>query len=307
MKRKLIQMAGKTMVVSLPSSWVKKYGLKKGEEIDLEEQGQRVVISTGKEYDIEKVRIDLKGATERAIRWTLSALHKSGFDEIVIDHDKKETVKIIEELIKDLYTGFTIMEQTKERCILKSISKDKESELDPTLRRAFLVTMSMGEETLEAIKKRKFGDLKELAMKERMNNQLTNFCERILNKRGYKDHKKTNFMYVIAWNLEKICDNYNYICNLLKDAKKVKIGNDIIKLYESANNLFKEYYGLFYKFDINRLSELGAKKKEIEKETRKIMKGKTEIEVELIHHLLTIVSQTADFSASTIALNQRID
>lgn len=300
-------MAGKTMVVSLPSSWVKKYGLKKGEEIDLEEQGQRVVISTGKEYDIEKVRIDLKGATERAIRWTLSALHKSGFDEIVIDHDKKETVKIIEELIKDLYTGFTIMEQTKERCILKSISKDKESELDPTLRRAFLVTMSMGEETLEAIKKRKFGDLKELAMKERMNNQLTNFCERILNKRGYKDHKKTNFMYVIAWNLEKICDNYNYICNLLKDAKKVKIGNDIIKLYESANNLFKEYYGLFYKFDINRLSELGAKKKEIEKETRKIMKGKTEIEVELIHHLLTIVSQTADFSASTIALNQRID
>lgn len=299
-------MAGKTMVVSLPSNWVKKYGLKKGEEIDLEEQGKRVIISTSNEYDIEKVKVDLKGATERVIRWTLSALHKSGFDEIIIDHDKKENVKVIEELIKDLFTGFTIMEQTKERCVLKSISKDQESELDPALRRAFLVTISMGEETLEAIKKGNFEDLKEIAAKERMNNQLTNFCERILNKRGYKDHKKTNFMYVIAWNLEKVCDNYNYICDLFKDIKKIKISEDVIRLYEHANNFFKEYYELFYKFDVIKLSELSTKKKEIEKETRKIMKGKNEIEIELIHHLLTIISQTADFSASTIALNQNL-
>lgn len=304
MKRKLIQMAGKTMVVSLPSNWVKKYGLKKGGEIDLEEQGQRVVISTSKEYGIETVKADLRGATERVIRWTLSALHKSGFDEIIVDHDKKETVKLIEELIKDLFIGFTIIEQTKERCILKSISKDQESELDSTLRRAFLVTISMGEETLEAIKKENFKDLKELATKERMNNQLTNFCERILNKRGYKDHKKTSFMYVIAWNLEKICDNYKYICDLFKDTKKIKISKDVLDLYESANKFFKDYYDLFYKFDINRLSNLSMQKKEIEKETRKIMRGKTEIELELVHHLLTIISQTSDFSASTIALNQ---
>lgn len=304
MKRKLIQMAGKTMVVSLPSNWVKKYGLKKGDEIDLEEQGPRVVISTNKEYGIETVNVNLKGATERVIRWTLSALHKSGFDEIVIDHDEKETVKLIEELIKDLFIGFTIMEQTKERCILKSISKDQESELDPTLRRAFLVTISIGEETLDAIKKENFKDLKELATKERMNNQLTNFCERILNKKGYKDHKKTSFVYVIAWNLEKICDNYKYICDLFKDTKKIKVSKDILNLYESANKLFKDYYELFYKFDINKLSDLSAKKKEIEKETKKIMKGKTEIELELIHYLLNIISQTADFSASTIALNQ---
>jgi len=292
------------MVVSLPAEWVKKYGLKKSDEINIEERGEKIIVSTSKDYDIEKIKIDLRCATERVIRWTLSALHKSGFDEIIIEHDKKETVRLIEELIKDLFTGFTIIEQTKEKCVLKSISKDQESELDPALRRAFLVTIAMGEETLEAIKEGKFSDLKEITMKERTNNQLTNFCERILNKRGYKNHKKSHFMYVIAWNLEKVCDNYSYICELLKDSKKVNISSDVIKLYESANELFKEYYELFYKFDINKLSQLGTKKKEIEKETRKIMKGKNEIEVELIHHLLTITSQTADFSASTIALNQ---
>lgn len=298
-------MAGKTMVVSLPSEWVKKYNLKKGEEIDVEEEGRRLTITTSKEYGIEKSKINLKGATERVIRWTLAALHKSGYDEIIIEHDEKETVKIIEEMIKDLFTGFTIIEQTKDHCVLKSISKDSESEFESALRRAFLVTLAMGEESLELIKNYKFQDLKDLIAKEHTNNQLTNFCERILNKKGYKDYKKTCFMYVIVWNLEKVCDNYKYICDLLKDAKKIKISNDTVELYEQANNFFKLYYELFYKFDINKLSELSTKKKGIEKEARKIVKGKNEIEIEVIDHLLGVILQTADFSATMIAINQK--
>ncbi len=305
MKRKLIQMAGKTIIVSLPSEWVKKYNLKKGEEIDVEEEGRRLTITTSKEYGIEKAKVNLKGATERVTRWTLAALHKSGYDEITLEHDEKETVKIIEEMIKDLFTGFTIMEQTKDRCVLKSISKDLESEFEPALRRAFLVTLSMGEETLECIKNQNFKGLKDLIAKEHMNNQLTNFCERLLNKKGYKDYKKTCFMYVIVWNLEKVCDNYKYICNLLKDVKKIEIHKEVIKLYEQANNFFKSYYELFYNFDINKLSELSIKKKEIEKEARKMVKGKNEIEIELVDHLLGVILQTTDFSATTIALNQK--
>lgn len=298
-------MAGKTIVVSLPSGWIKKYDLRKGEEIDLEEEGRRIVITTIKEYGIKKVKVNLKGATTRVIRWTLSALHKSGYDEINIEHDEKETAKIIEEMIKDLFTGFTIMEQTKDHCVLKSISKDLESEFEPTLRRAFLVTLSMGEESLEYIKNQNFQDLKDLIAKEHINNQLTNFCERLLNKKGYKDYKKTCFMYVVVWNLEKICDNYKYICDLLKDVKKIKIGKDIIRLYEQANNFFKLYYELFYKFDINTLSEMSTKKREIEREARKIVKGKNEIEIEIIDHLLRVILQTSDFSATMIAINQR--
>jgi len=305
MKRKLIQMAGKTIVVSLPSGWVKKYGLKKGEEIDVEEEGRRITVTTTKEYEVEKTKINLIGASERVIRWTLAALHKSGYDEITIEHDEKKTVKVIEELIKDLFTGFTIMEQTKDKCVLKSISKDLESEFEPTLRRAFLVTLSMSEESLNCIKNHDFTGLKELIVKEQVNNQLTNFCERLLNKKGYKDYRKTCFMYIIVWNLEKICDNYKYICELLKDVKKFEIKKDIVNLYEQANNFFKSYYELFYNFDIIKLSELSIKKKEIEKEARKMVKGKSELETELIDHLIGIILHTTDFSATMIALNQK--
>ena len=60
MKRKIIQLAGKTHVVSLPSKYVKKYGLKKGDEVDVEERGAQIVLSHGRETAIEKVTIDLR-------------------------------------------------------------------------------------------------------------------------------------------------------------------------------------------------------------------------------------------------------
>lgn len=198
------------------------------------------------------------------------------------------------------------MEQTKDHCVLKRISKDLESEFEPALRRAFLVTLSMGEESLDCIKNQNFKGLKDLIPKEHINNQLTNFCERLLNKKGYTDYKKTCFMYVIAWNLEKVCDNYKDVCELLKDVKKMEIKKDIIRLYEQTNGFFKSYYELFYSFDIIKLSELTVKKKEIEKDARKMVKGKSELEIELIDYLLGVILHTKDFSATMIAINQKV-
>ena len=44
MKRKAIQLANQTLVISMPSKWVKEQGIKKGDEIDVEEKGKRLMI-----------------------------------------------------------------------------------------------------------------------------------------------------------------------------------------------------------------------------------------------------------------------
>ena len=44
MKRKAIQLASQTIVVSLPAKWVRQQGIKKGDEIDVEERGKELVI-----------------------------------------------------------------------------------------------------------------------------------------------------------------------------------------------------------------------------------------------------------------------
>ncbi len=307
MKRKAIQLASQTLVVSLPSKWVKQQGIKKGDEIDVEERGRELVIGFREKNSEsgEKIEADIIGLKDRTIRWILSGLQKRGYDEMILKYDRSLVAKTIEELIKDLFTGFIISEQSENKCTLKSISKNLESEFEITLRRAFLVTLSMAEECLEMIKKGKFESLKEIISLEHTNNQLTNFCERILNKNGYSDYKKTCFMYVIVWNLEKVCDEYKYICEYLSQLEnsKIKIGKEVINLFEKINNFFKSYYELFYKFDINKLDKLTEEKSKIQKEIKFLYKSRKDNEIIVLNYLSSIIEKTADFSASMIVLN----
>lgn len=209
---------------------------------------------------------------------------------------------LIEELLKNLYTGFTVIRETERLVVIKCIAKELEEEFDSTLRRAFRVTISMGDELIKAIKEKKIEEIKQIKQKELINNQLTNFCERILNKKGYKDFKKNTFLYVIIWNLEKVCDNYKYICDLLLKEKRWP-SLEILKLFEMSNEYFKLYYEIFYDFDAKKLNLLSRKKEEIFNfhKTAKINEG---MDKELANYLLTLVIQCTDFSASMIAFHE---
>lgn len=303
-KRKLVKQGGSAMTITLPKSWVDKYGLKPGDEIDVEERGRMLSIGTNKEIKERTTILDTRKLNNRTIRWALSSLHKSGYDSIEVFFDDSNVMDIVNELVKNLFMGFAVVEQSTKRVLLKNISQDLESEFDVILRRAFLVTISMGESTLEFIKEKNFKNMKNLISLENTNNQLTNFCERVLNKKGAKDHRKTCFMYVISWNLEKICDNYKYICEFLVGKTNIKLNQETINFYEKSNKLMRNYYEIFYNFDIQKLSEWSEDRKELVKEGQNIMGRLDPINERVIYHIQNLIYQLADFSASTIAINQ---
>ncbi|MBW2994314.1 hypothetical protein KY315_02765, partial [Candidatus Woesearchaeota archaeon] len=121
MKRKVIQLARKTFVVSLPSKWVKKYDVKKGDELEVKDNSSSIVFSTQRQSDLKKTSIDITNTNERTLRWLLSSLHKKGYDEIELFYDNKNKTPIIQELIKDLFIGFAIVHQSNKRCIVRAI------------------------------------------------------------------------------------------------------------------------------------------------------------------------------------------
>lgn len=301
MIRKVIKQGNGTLTITLPKGWTKKVGLKGGDEIDVEEIEKGIMISSEKTSTFKKITIDTTHFNERAIRLALSAAHKSGFDEIEIIYENPHIINIAHELVKELYMGFSVVEQTNKRCVLKSIALDKAENFDTILRRAFLVALSMGDSSLEMLKNKKFSDLPSLITLEHFNNQLTNFCERMLNKKEYKNGNC--FYYVVAWNLEKICDNYKYICQAGKDNKK-QVNKKIIDLYSEANTFFREYYELFYKFDMKHLVELTNQGKRMKNKAVSLRKEvKTDFEFVTINYLMTLVLQCLDFGASYIGLN----
>jgi len=298
MKRKLVKQGGTALTVTLPFKWAKQRNLSAGDEVEMEERGQELVIRGHGEPEQQRISIDVSSLNERTIRWLLSGLHKGGYDEIEILFSSRHALPIIQELVKDLLLGFAIMEQTDKRCVLRMLAKDSSEEFDATLRRAFLVTLSMADTVLDLLNSKKQAELKDIIALERTNNQLTNFCERILNKNLYEGNKGTHFLYVIAWNLEKIADDYRRLCEHLSGVKDVD--RDVAAMLEQVNRQFKSYYELFYKFDANLLAELSEKRAGL---MERLTKGRSDTVA--MSCLSSIVLRCEDFSTSMFMLARR--
>jgi len=304
MKRKVIQLAGKTLVVSLPSKWVQRCNVKKGQEVEIEEKGRTLLLKTDGEPEVKRVEFDTRGQSERIIRLAISGFHRRGFDEIELLYDNPKTADHIQELVKDFFIGFVIINQTKTRCVIKSISKDSEQEFDSTLRRAFLVTITMGENILESLKSKDLASLKSSLNLEKTNNQLISFCERLINKTGHISQELSSFYYIIAWNLEKVCDEYKYMVEYMLENKveKVTLADETISYFEESLNYLKSYYTLFYKFDKNELSSFSNKGKDLINKGRLILGSRKGYGNVITSIIINQTARMTDFISSTIPL-----
>lgn len=303
MKRKIIQMAGKTMVVSLPADWVKRFNIKKGEEIDLIESGSKLIVGTGKSLQEEKIKIKISGPS-KLIRRYIGNLYKKGYDEIDVRFDDMTVLKEIEKHL-ELFVGFEIVEHGKNYCIIKDIAYGKESELNTMFRKSFFTTLSLADESLIAIQKKEYDKLKEIARLEYNQNKQYIFCLRILNKYGYKLHKKYAFMYLLVERLEEICDEYRYICDYLYvNGRKLKVKEEILKFFKDVNGMLKLLYDCYYlELDEKKIEDTIKIKEKLAKQGFDLLSLKSKPqEIVILHHLINLTDKIYEALSPVLAL-----
>lgn len=297
MKRKLIQMAGKTMVVSLPSSWVKKYGLKKGEEIDLEEKGRNIIIGIGSKQEKEGEEITIHiPSPDVFMERSLHIWYRAGYDKIVVTFEDKNVLRKVRDTVKKLL-GFEIIKETDKNCTIKSVVTGMEEEFDNILRRIFLSLLTMAKESLENIRIQNYENLRDVLVAEENNNVQCFFCERLLNKRGYKEQEKTASIYCMVWTLEQIADEYKKIANQFIGTKnKINIDKKTFELYSGTTKNLETIYHLFYKRTLKELKQHKIDLENLKKETL-IYFSKTEsIDTTILHHLMIVQDKLAQIS-----------
>ncbi|MBU1975191.1 MAG: hypothetical protein KKG59_02175, partial [Nanoarchaeota archaeon] len=255
----------------------------------------------------KKTTFNAKDMSERVYRWSLSSLHKQGYDEIEIIYTDPKTIIWTSDLVKNLFVGFVIINQTENTCVIRRVSQDLTSEFDAGLRRSFLVTSAMGESMIDYMKREEYSKLADLIPLEKTNNQLTNFCERLLNKMGHKNYDKTCFYYTLVWNNEKICDDYKYVCQYISTHDKTKYSKEILLMLEKSLKYYKDFCAVLFNWDIKKLDALNTERKVFLKKLEEHFSHKNPHELVVTNYLLSFISKIDDFSASAIAINQRDD
>ena len=211
MKRKVIKQGHNTLTITLPSEWVKKLNIQSGDEIDLIESENSLVLN-GKENGQErKITLDITSFNIPLLWRFFQGAYRSGNDEIKVlfDPNKKEgedayhfytsqfdysklgekippkpPLAVIQSVV-DRFIGMGIIETGKNYCVIKEMGESSVKEFDNSLRRIFLVVLQMFDRIIEAIEKNEIGDpsfCKEIHTIDLNVDRFVDYCCRILNK-----------------------------------------------------------------------------------------------------------------------------
>jgi Na+/phosphate symporter len=130
-----------------------------------------------------------------------------------------------------------------------------EENFDVILKRIFFMVENMLNDIIETLKANKYENLKEIASVETSINSFVDFCLRILNKKGYKDYRRTPYIYQILNGLEQIGDALRDFC--IASPKK---NNNPLSILKDFQDYLLMIRNLFYKYDMKAIGKIKEKR-----------------------------------------------
>lgn len=271
MKRRLIkQGAGSTgsFTLTLPAGWVRKHGLKAGDEIDIEERGNALLVGTTKGFEHpQEVRIDVRGL-EITMAWRkIAEAYRSGAETIHIAYEDKQVVHKktgrlmsvrdeIERVASTECIGMEIEKITPTAVTLRQFGETRENEFDAAFRRVLFKLEDQAESAAHALETMNPDLLRSLWLGDRTVNRFSNFCMRILNKHGSIDPLKMTHLYAALVQLEEFGDMFFLLGTDIKRYKMKKVHPDIIAFTKGLKSAIHAYADYFYTHDERKPTEL---------------------------------------------------
>ncbi|MBI2581395.1 phosphate uptake regulator PhoU [Candidatus Woesearchaeota archaeon] len=268
MLRKIIRLGKETYVVSLPSAWMKQHRLKKGDELEVEETGPKLLISPKSEAKQGKAVADVSGIRP-IIKRLLGALYKSGYDEFEVRFESREELSSIKEVMGE-FVGFELIEEGKSHAIIKNVSHIIPDEFDSMQRKMMFVISTMAEECLDAAAAKDWKKLQLLAGMDADVNRYADFCRRILNTVGHRVVKRVPPSYYIVEQLERIGDSYREICAYCGNSR-IGIGTDVAAAFGKVNSFFRQFQKAYARFDVKGIAEFARTHYELVKDSENLL------------------------------------
>ena len=142
-KRKVVQHGPSTLIVSLPSRWTKMHNIRKGDELEVNELNEKLVISFQKREEHEKLELNVTDFGKMIPR-AIHAMYKRGVDELKIVYNEPQYFDLIRKSLGKEAVGFEILKTGKKYCIITSVVESSK-EFSKVLNQTFILLLSMAQ------------------------------------------------------------------------------------------------------------------------------------------------------------------
>jgi len=293
MQRKLIQHGLSSLTISLPQKWIKGHNLKKGEEVGVTESKGRLVVSAETNHEHKRISIDITNA-EPMIRRIVGATYKAGYDEVEIKFSSYEELKTIQELMREQFTGFEIMNQTKNQITIKDVAQPSVEEFNNVLRRFFFVLHQIASEVSSAAEKNDKEWLKSTTLLKIESDRCADFCRRAINTGFDSTFKRHAPLYTVIEQMEKVIDRYVELSKYII-TENIEPNNDLRELLKELNKFQEMFVQVFYKFELQKMIEFGKTRQSILDKVEASIQNCTKKEIKglvLVDRILSLIFNT---------------
>ncbi len=268
MRRKVIKQGHNTLTVSLPKRWCDAHNLKGGEEIDIGEKGENLILSKEAYRGSKEVSVDITGMHRNAIIMTLESLYTYGYDIIKVTtrdtktkwvlFDEEWSINKIINYTINLMVGAELVSTSKNNYQIEVLTEDSKEKFSVTLRRIFILINNLFDSFLEGIKIKQKDLIEDIDLQHFNVLKFVNYALRLLNKFGHEDADKTTYYFSLVYFLAKAERMPKNITGYtLKHLNLSKKGLNLIgEIFQG----FREFYQAFYKYDLKKMTELIAKR-----------------------------------------------
>ena len=269
--RSLIKFGKNSFAVTLPQNWIKKQGLIKGDSLFFEENNRGLVISSDNKTNkkqIKKIDIDVTEKDISRIRREIIANYINGYDVIRLkgeDIDKKS--KDIRSVVHTL-VALEVLEQTSKQIIARIFLLSQTTFIPQLIRKIEILNRNMMEDL--GLKDANYDDI---LQRDQDIDRLTFLILRLIKSNlqdtsANRENNLSNLKLLDYWNvaylLESIADEVRKLSVALKETSKdKKIFKDIIELYTSLVNCYKDTMDAYHSNNVEKAYSLSILKKDI--------------------------------------------
>ncbi len=251
MKRTLIkQGGGNGLTIYLPKKWIQGRNLQPGNEINIVEEGEVLVLST-KDSSIKEISVSFTEKDLAQVVPEITHLFRLGYDKMIVKSEEPKILQMAEKKALPLLLGFEITSKSVNSIIIENLSEPTEDKFEVMLRRIFLIIKEMGEQCLA-------NKLTSLAEARIQLDKLCFFCKRALTKKVNQQFNPLIYWELITY-LTNIGHAYYYLSVYLEKNKLNKAGSYL----KSVNYFYEKLYNAYYKKDKQLINSINQEKEQL--------------------------------------------
>ena len=297
MHRKAICLAGNTLVVSLPSKWVKQHHISKGDDILTIEKGSKLILQREEDAHTKDKEVDVSNTLPLTPNF-LGALFKNGMSKVTLYFSHKEELEAIQNVIREEFIGFEVVNRGKNKVEIQSVSSLDRTQFPIIFRRLWLTLLTMAADISQALKKQDELLLNDIALTDKDVNKYSDFCRRLLNQHSYAISSQPLQLYYLIEQLEKIGDMQRDLSLLA-----IKKQPTHTVFFDMLHQFLRLLYDCYYRFSVERLLLFREYHQKLKQKIERTMSHANKKELPTLSLLLHLTRQVFDLNGVLISCN----